>query len=157
MHGGFFTVYPFGYYPYGRSKLLDIGAEGGPVSHPESSSSDSRWDGTLAQGVMDAAQDVIWPRNSVGDGQVPGHILDATSAFRTPGGKRVGAQTVYRWLALYQEQGATGLESKPRDSQSASRVLDSELVEYLRSERKRDPRASTPELIRRARVAELVV
>jgi transposase InsO family protein len=69
--------------------------------------------------------------------------------------RRVSERTIYRWLAAYDDAGITGLEPKSREA-SASTVLSPAFVEYLVAEKRLDPRASIPELMRRARELGIV-
>jgi len=64
--------------------------------------------------------------------------------------RRVSDRTLYRWLAAHGETGIDGLERRQATA-LASKVLPTELVEYLKSEKRLDPKASVPELIERAR------
>jgi putative transposase len=63
--------------------------------------------------------------------------------------RRVGLRSVYRWLAAYEAHGLPGLEDKPRGTGSDG-VLEPSLVAFLVAEKLADPRASVPELLRRA-------
>lgn len=63
--------------------------------------------------------------------------------------RRVAARTVYRWLAAYGSHGLAGLENKVRD-QRTDGVLEPALVHFLVEEKTDDPRASVPEILRRA-------
>ena len=69
---------------------------------------------------------------------------------------RVSVRTIQRWRTAYREGGIGGLEPASRKRTDTSVVLDEELVAFLKAENKRDPRASVPELIRRARVRAVV-
>lgn len=64
---------------------------------------------------------------------------------------QVSERSVYRWLDAYEQQGLAGLEPQPRPHVSDSTVLSEKLLDFLRLENKKDPEASVPELIRRAR------
>lgn len=64
---------------------------------------------------------------------------------------RLTERTVYRWLRAYRNQGLEGLEDRPRQKVRDSAVLPPTLVRFLVQEKKCDPKASVPELIRRAR------
>lgn len=68
-------------------------------------------------------------------------------------GRRVTVhrRSLYRWLAAYRERGMAGLEPAARARIETSRALPLDLVEFLRSEKTRDPAASVPEVLRRAR------
>ncbi len=68
---------------------------------------------------------------------------------------RVGARSIYRWLAAFDDAGVAGLAPTPR-SPTASHVLDPALVTFLAAEKRDDGRASIPELLRRAVVAGLL-
>ena len=69
-------------------------------------------------------------------------------------GRRVSERTLYRWLAAHQAGGVAGLE-RQRHALAPSTVLPQRLVEYLLTEKQRDPAASVPELIERARALGL--
>lgn len=64
--------------------------------------------------------------------------------------RRVSERTICRWLAAYEKAGIAGLEPKSRAA-AVSTTLPAKLVDYLLSEKRLDPHASIPELIRRAR------
>ncbi|MBD3236806.1 MAG: helix-turn-helix domain-containing protein, partial [Candidatus Eisenbacteria bacterium] len=64
---------------------------------------------------------------------------------------RLTERTVYRWLRAFRSQGVEALENRARRKIRDSTVLSRELVRFLEQEKKRDPKASVPELIRRAR------
>ncbi len=64
---------------------------------------------------------------------------------------RLTERTVYRWLGAYRQTGIEGLEDRARKKIRDSTVLSPKLVRFLEQEKKTDPRASVPELIRRAR------
>ena len=70
--------------------------------------------------------------------------------------RRVTVRTLYRWLAAYSEDGLEGLEPRSREGVDVSAVLDSALIEFVRGEKATDPRASVPELIRRARELRVI-
>jgi len=70
--------------------------------------------------------------------------------------RRVSARTVYRWLAAFERDGASGLEDRVRAAVDGSRVLAPALLEFLVASRKKDRDASIPELLRRARERGLV-
>jgi len=75
-----------------------------------------------------------------------------------PGGRpfAVSARTLQRWRAAYQRGGLPALEPAPRPHTATSVVLPPELVDFLRTEKASDPRASVPELLRRARAKGLL-
>lgn len=60
-------------------------------------------------------------------------------------------RTIYRWLRAFATGGVAALEPALRDKTATSEVLGELLVEFLRTEKGEDSRASVPELIRRAR------
>lgn len=60
-------------------------------------------------------------------------------------------RTVYRWLHAFAAGGVSALEPAPRNKTATSEVLSEPLVDFLRTEKGEDARASVPELIRRAR------
>ncbi len=64
---------------------------------------------------------------------------------------RLTERTVYRWLRDYRGHGIAGLEVSPRPTVADSPVLPRKFVRFLEQEKQRDPKASVPELIRRAR------
>lgn len=64
--------------------------------------------------------------------------------------RRVSTRSIYRWHAAFVAFGLAGLEPKARESATASEVLDPQLLAYLKKEKEQDPRASIPELLRRA-------
>jgi putative transposase len=69
---------------------------------------------------------------------------------------RVSVRTVQRWRARFSDDGLAGLEPKSRTRTDSSVVLPSKLVDFLVGEKKLDPRASIPELLRRARVRGVI-
>ena len=70
--------------------------------------------------------------------------------------RRVSARTIQRWRAAYRDQGLAGLEPQSRKRTDTSQALPPALVAFLRTEKKTDPRASVPELLRRARARGIV-
>ncbi len=71
---------------------------------------------------------------------------------------RVKVRTLQRWLAAYDQSGGdlAALEPKRRARTATSVVLPDPLVAFMKEEKTRDPRASVPELIRRARVRQVI-
>ncbi len=66
--------------------------------------------------------------------------------------RRVSPRSIYRWLSDYREGGLERLERTPLPQMEApSKVLSPSLLEFMREEKKKDSKASVPELIRRAR------
>lgn len=70
--------------------------------------------------------------------------------------RRVSRRTVYRWLADFTASGMAGLEPAGRERVDGSRVLPADLLGYLEQQKKADPRASVPEIIRRARESGVI-
>ena len=81
------------------------------------------------------------------------HTVAATlHHFQPSRPRKVSPRSIYRWLSAYRLHGLEGLErTKTQVDAAPSRVLAPALVSFLRKEKKSDPRASVPELIRRAR------
>jgi len=69
---------------------------------------------------------------------------------------RISVRTIQRWRVAYAEGGMTALEPQSRTRTETSQTLSTALVSFLRTEKKRDPRASVPELLRRARARGIV-
>ncbi len=67
----------------------------------------------------------------------------------------VGLRSIYRWLAAYDARGIAGLETKAR-TLATDGVLDPALVTFVIDQKADDPRASVPELLRRAVVVGLL-
>jgi len=63
---------------------------------------------------------------------------------------RVSVRTLQRWRAAWAKGGMPALEPDPRTRTETSVTLSPELVTFLKTEKARDPRASVPELLRRA-------
>lgn len=83
----------------------------------------------------------------------------ATLVHYGPDGRpwRVSARTVYRWFVFASDgRGVDALVPKARTRAEASVVLDSAFLTFIHAEKLADPRASVPELIRRAVVAGLL-
>lgn len=70
--------------------------------------------------------------------------------------RRVSARTLERWLKAYQDARLPGLEPAARASRAESKVLSGELVEFAESQKEKDPAASIPEILRRAREQGIV-
>ncbi|MCP5045328.1 MAG: transposase family protein [bacterium] len=66
--------------------------------------------------------------------------------------RQVSVRSVWRWLAAYEAHGLAGLELQPRARVAESAVLPERFLVFLKTEHAADPRASIPELIRRARL-----
>jgi transposase InsO family protein len=63
----------------------------------------------------------------------------------------VSERSVYRWLKAYRRHGIEGLDLPRRPKITDSTVLSKALLEFLRVEKARDPEASIPDLVLRAR------
>lgn len=71
--------------------------------------------------------------------------------------RKVSVRTIYRWLALYGEGGTLdSLEPAERPRTETSVALPEAFVDFIREEKKTDPRASAPELIRRASICKVI-
>lgn len=68
----------------------------------------------------------------------------------------VSERSVWRWLASWEAAELAGLERARRQRLQGSQVLSDGLLSFLERERKADPRASIPELLRRAREQGLI-
>lgn len=66
----------------------------------------------------------------------------------------VSEKTLYRWLQRYRAEGWKAIEDQKR--QVPGRALSKEFLEFLSKEKKKDPFASIPEIILRARYAGVV-
>jgi hypothetical protein len=64
--------------------------------------------------------------------------------------RRVSVRTLYRWLSAYREHGVPGLEPQTRKTLEGSAVLSPRLLTFAAEQKEVDPRASIPEIIRRA-------
>ena len=69
---------------------------------------------------------------------------------------RISVRTIQRWRAAYAKGGLAALEPKDRRRTETSQALSEALVDFLRAEKARDPQASIPELLRRARARGIV-
>ena len=72
----------------------------------------------------------------------PGHVLD-----------RITVRTVQRWWVAHGRGGLAALEPRSRKRTTTSEVLPDALVAFFKEEKLRDPRASVPELLRRAKLS----
>ena len=68
----------------------------------------------------------------------------------------VSVRTIQRWRAAYGEGGVAALEPGNRTRTKTSVALSPQLVAFLQAEKERDPRASVPELLRRAKLQGIV-
>lgn len=71
--------------------------------------------------------------------------------------RKVSLRTVYRWLAAYDDDGGfASLEPALRARTETSMVLPEAFINFIRTEKELDPRASAPELIRRAEICQII-
>jgi len=71
--------------------------------------------------------------------------------------RKVSERTLYRWIAAYDEKEMlASLEPSERERTETSVVLPETFIDFIRKEKKNDPRASSPELIRRARILKII-
>jgi len=70
--------------------------------------------------------------------------------------RRIAARTIYRWLSAWTASGIAGLEPAVREPKVASRVLSNELLGFVAQQKAADPRASLPEILKRAREHQIV-
>lgn len=70
--------------------------------------------------------------------------------------KKVSTRTLYRWLAAFEAHGFEGLQSAQRPHTPNSVVIPASVTDFLKQEKMADPKASVPELIRRATAMELI-
>ncbi len=77
--------------------------------------------------------------------------LDASGKLR-----RVSLRTVYRWMRAWDTRAMDGLEPASRARTQTSEVLSEDFLAFLVDQKQRDPDASIPEVIRRARLLGVV-
>lgn len=80
-------------------------------------------------------------------------ITHATSDTKP---RKVSARTLRRWLKAFESKGFTGLSPATRQRTNDSEVLAPELLAFFERQKLDDPRASVPELIRRATANNLI-
>ena len=89
----------------------------------------------------------------VARGQRRGAAVATVAARPHPDGsgglRRVSQRSLYRWLARYRDHGFAGLAPAPRPARATA--LPQALLDFLAEQKRCDPDASLPELIRRAR------
>lgn len=69
---------------------------------------------------------------------------------------RVTERTLFRWVSAYKKSGLDGLCPRPRALKRASRVLSDDFLVFLSRQKGLDPKASLPEIIRRAERLDIV-
>ncbi|WP_068135479.1 helix-turn-helix domain-containing protein [Limnochorda pilosa] len=62
--------------------------------------------------------------------------------------RKVSGRSLLRWVQAYRIGGFDGLKRLPRQDQGVSRVLSSEVKEFLRSLKEEEPQRSIPQIIR---------
>lgn len=97
-------------------------------------------------------------RTGQGMGQADAVVEVAGTPFPTLEGdlREATKRTIYRWLARWRAGGIAGLEPVAREAAQASKVLSSRLVTFLVEEKGSDPKASFPEIVRRARLHGII-
>lgn len=92
-----------------------------------------------------------WPRaEAVAATAAEDHLrFDATV-------RRVSVRTLYRWLRRFETHGYEGLRPRERARTPDSTVLSQEVLDFFVAEKRLDPTASIPELIRRARLQAIL-
>lgn len=65
-------------------------------------------------------------------------------------------RTLYRWLSAFEKRHLAGLERRTRRRPTASAVLPEKLLSFVAAQKRDDPQASLPELLRRARQLGIV-
>jgi putative transposase len=78
-------------------------------------------------------------------------VAEREHAHRDGRPVRVSERTIQRWRAAYGTGGLAALERRSRKGTQSSIALSEALLAFLQAEKQRDPRASVPELLRRAR------
>ena len=68
----------------------------------------------------------------------------------------ISVRTLQRWRAAWASGKLAALEPRQRTRTTTSQALSVELVAFLRTEKRCDPRASAPELVRRARERDII-
>lgn len=71
--------------------------------------------------------------------------------------RRVSIRTLYRWLGAFGADGRLeSLSPASRKKTETSMVLSDAFIDFIREEKRQDPRASAPELIRRAKIRKVI-
>ena len=69
---------------------------------------------------------------------------------------QISVRTLQRWRAAYAKGNIAALAPASRKRTETSVALSEKFVAFLRSEKQRDPRASVPELVRRAKIRGII-
>ncbi|MFC1642297.1 DDE-type integrase/transposase/recombinase [Myxococcota bacterium] len=80
--------------------------------------------------------------------------VETTHITETGEARTVRLRTLYRWVAAHRREGVSGLQ--PAIRQVEPTALSAEFVAFLQSEKTADPKASIPEIIRRARQQQVL-
>ena len=65
--------------------------------------------------------------------------------------RRLSRRSLYRWLAAFENGGVEALVAAPRKKRNEAGAVPGKLLDFMRAQKEKDPRASLPELIERAR------
>jgi len=93
-----------------------------------------------------------------GASQADAIAMMASQAHPTLSGAlvEVSSRSIYRWLAAHRTHGMAGLEPTQRQRCDGSVALSQDFLDFVAEQKALDPRASVPELIRRAREVGVV-
>jgi putative transposase len=90
-------------------------------------------------------------------GEAVKKVAGKTHFIKEGRSRKVSVRTVYRWLAAYDDDGGlASLEPALRKQTETSVVLPEAFIGFIRTEKDLDPRASAPELIRRAEICQII-
>lgn len=89
-------------------------------------------------------------------GEAVREVAGRTHAHADGRPAHVSVRTLQRWRAAYAAGNLEALEPGSRPRTETSVTLSKALVEFLRGEKERDPRASVPELLRRAEARNII-
>ena len=101
---------------------------------------------------------LVLSREAIGDMRVQAVACAVRAVYTDLQGeqRQVSQRSVYRWLKAYREEGLEGLKPKNRARVESSVVLNEALLSYLASQKRQDPAASIPELLKRAKHQGLI-
>lgn len=82
----------------------------------------------------------------------------AQEAHKDPQGtlRTISSRTLRRWLNAYEARGFKGLLPKVQKRAVTSQVISPEVLAFCKQQKEKDPLASVPELIRRAKELDLI-
>ena len=89
-------------------------------------------------------------------GEVVREVAGRKHAYADGRPAALSVRTLQRWRAAYAAGNLEALEPDSRRRTETSVALSEALVEFLRGEKERDPRASVPELLRRAEARNII-